>query len=122
MPHSYFYDKYLQSYDFYCNSMQQRICLAGRRVKQVFIYGNMALFIISYCCVTCCLLSHVFSAGNNLLAVLSPLIIAVCNNPTKYQDERLQAAASLALAKYMLVRWVRASEDTQLWNELSEMC
>ncbi|KAI0222051.1 Condensin complex subunit 1 [Lamellibrachia satsuma] len=41
--------------------------------------------------------------GNNLLAVLSPVITAVCNNPTKYCDERLQAAASLALAKYMLV-------------------
>ena len=25
MPRSYFYDKYLQSYGFYCNSMQQRI-------------------------------------------------------------------------------------------------
>jgi len=27
VPHSYFYDKYLHSYEFYCNSMN------GRRVK-----------------------------------------------------------------------------------------
>ena len=33
MPHSFFYDKYLQSYDFYCNSIQHRI-FAGCRVKK----------------------------------------------------------------------------------------
>ena len=37
MPHSYCYDKYLQSYDFYyCNCMQQRI-FAGRSQGYKFI-------------------------------------------------------------------------------------
>jgi len=41
--------------------------------------------------------------GNSLLASLSPLIMTVCSNPTKYPDPDLRASASLALAKFMLV-------------------
>ena len=42
--------------------------------------------------------------GDNLLAVLRPLVVMVCGNQTKYSDPELRAAASLALAKFMLVR------------------
>jgi len=41
--------------------------------------------------------------GNTLLSCLSPLILTVCSNPTKYPDPDLRASASLALAKFMLV-------------------
>jgi len=41
--------------------------------------------------------------GTTLLACLSPLILTVCSNPTKYPDPDLRASASLALAKFMLV-------------------
>ena len=44
--------------------------------------------------------------GNNLLAVLRPLLVAVCSDQTKFPDKNLRSAASLALAKYMLVRYV----------------
>ena len=44
--------------------------------------------------------------GTNLLAVLRPLLVAVCNNQTKYPDPELRTAATLALAKFMMVRWV----------------
>ena len=40
MLHSYFYDKYLQSYDFYCNSMKQdfRWPVAGLRTIILMIF------------------------------------------------------------------------------------
>ncbi|XP_006814852.2 condensin complex subunit 1-like [Saccoglossus kowalevskii] len=41
--------------------------------------------------------------GNSLLAMLSPLITAVCSNHTKYSDSVLKTAAAMALAKFMLV-------------------
>lgn len=44
--------------------------------------------------------------GNNLLAKYAPLLIAVCSNQKKYPDQELRAAASLSLAKFMLVRLV----------------
>ena len=43
--------------------------------------------------------------GNNLLARLSVVIVTVATNPGKYPDPDLQASASLALAKYMMVRY-----------------
>ena len=42
--------------------------------------------------------------SSHLLAVISPLLITVCNNQVKYSDPNLRAAASLALAKFMMVR------------------
>jgi len=41
--------------------------------------------------------------GPTLLTALTPLILNVCSNPTKYPDPDLRASASLALAKFMLV-------------------
>ena len=45
-----------------------------------------------------------FSPGHTLLSLLRPLLVCVCSNPGKYSDPNLRAAASLALAKFMLVR------------------
>jgi len=41
--------------------------------------------------------------GPTLLTALTPLILNICSNPTKYPDPHLRASASLALAKFMLV-------------------
>lgn len=41
--------------------------------------------------------------GPTLLTSLTPLILTICSNPTKYPDPDLRASASLALAKFMLV-------------------
>ncbi|EDO34797.1 predicted protein, partial [Nematostella vectensis] len=41
--------------------------------------------------------------GQNLLSLLRPLIVCVVSNPSKFTDPKLQAAAALALAKFMLV-------------------
>lgn len=46
------------------------------------------------------------STGGTLLATLRPLLVRVCSNPVKFSDPNLRAAASLALAKFMLVRYV----------------
>ena len=48
--------------------------------------------------------SFLFYLGGNLLAKYAPLLIAVCSNQKKYPDQELRAAASLSLAKFMLVR------------------
>ena len=48
MPHSYLYDMYLHSYDFYCNSMQQRI-FPGRSQGCPFKNVNMAVVTDSHC-------------------------------------------------------------------------
>ena len=47
--------------------------------------------------------------GNTLLSKLHPLLVCVCSNPVKYSDPSLRASASLALAKFMLVRYVLSS-------------
>ena len=49
---------------------------------------------------------YLTSAGGTLLASLRPLLVCVCSNPVKYSDPNLRASASLALAKFMLVRYV----------------
>ncbi|CAH1774609.1 unnamed protein product [Owenia fusiformis] len=46
---------------------------------------------------------HDIVTGSNLLAVLKPLIVTVCNNQVKYPDPELRTAATLALAKFMMV-------------------
>jgi len=52
--------------------------------------------------------------GTNLLYLISPLILAVCKNPSKYKDPDLRASASLALSKYMLVSDEFCSAHLQL--------
>ena len=42
--------------------------------------------------------------GENLLGLLRPLLVSVCKNQVKYPEPELRAAASLALAKFMMVR------------------
>lgn len=42
-------------------------------------------------------------SGSSLMGVLAPLIVKICSSPAKYSDPALQAAASLALAKFMLI-------------------
>jgi len=54
-----------------------------------------------------------------LLASLRPLLVCVCNNPVKYSDPNLRASASLALAKFMLVRYVIDSLDPDHFDAAS---
>jgi len=44
------------------------------------------------------------SGSDTLLALLQPLIVAVCSNPSRYADSNLHSAATLALTKFMVVR------------------
>ena len=53
---------------------------------------------MSTCSIFCCV------SGNSLLSLFHPLLVSVCTKQAKYPEPGLQAAASLALAKYMLVR------------------
>ncbi|PNF15628.1 hypothetical protein B7P43_G15860 [Cryptotermes secundus] len=41
--------------------------------------------------------------GESLLAALSPLVVTICSNPNKYKNMKLQTAATLTLAKMMMV-------------------
>nr|XP_045604996.1 condensin complex subunit 1-like [Procambarus clarkii] len=52
--------------------------------------------------------------GDNLLATLRPMIWAVCSNPGKYPDPELRTAATLALAKFMMVSSDICEENLQL--------
>ena len=38
MPHSYFYDKYLQSYDFYCNTEIEAFCWPVAGLKSLLVF------------------------------------------------------------------------------------
>lgn len=42
-------------------------------------------------------------SGDNLLALIMPMVVCVCANPSKYPDKELRAAAVLALANCMMV-------------------
>ncbi len=42
--------------------------------------------------------------GSGMLTAFEPLIVTVVTNPSKYPSASLQASATLALAKYMLIR------------------
>lgn len=52
--------------------------------------------------------------SQNLLATFAPAIIEVCLHPHKYPDAKLRSAASLALAKFMLVSSEFCDEQLQL--------
>lgn len=47
--------------------------------------------------------TEVAGAGG-MLAAFEPLVVCVVSNPSKYSCERLQTAAALSLAKFMLIR------------------
>ena len=53
-------------------------------------------------------------SGNTLLAAFGPLLAAVCTNHNKYPDQELQTAASLALAKFMMVSSEFCDQHLQL--------
>ncbi|CAH3036153.1 unnamed protein product [Pocillopora meandrina] len=57
---------------------------------------------------------HEIVTGGTLLATLRPLLVHVCSNPVKFSDTNLRAAASLALAKFMLVSSEFCEEHLQL--------
>jgi condensin complex subunit 1 len=44
--------------------------------------------------------------GKNLLSVVRPLVVMVCAQPSKYPDQQLRMAATLALSRFMAVRSV----------------
>jgi len=52
--------------------------------------------------------------GNGLLAKFVPLVLDVCKHPDKYNNENLQAAASLALSKMMTVSSEFCEQSLQL--------
>ncbi|XP_060583069.1 condensin complex subunit 1-like isoform X2 [Ruditapes philippinarum] len=52
--------------------------------------------------------------GNTLLAAFGPLLEAVCSNHQKYPDTELQTAATLALAKFMMVSSEFCDQHLQL--------
>lgn len=57
---------------------------------------------------------EIVNAPGNLLTSFAPSIIEVCLYPHKYPDAKLRAAASLALAKFMLVSSEFCEEQLQL--------
>lgn len=57
---------------------------------------------------------HEIVTGGTLLATLRPLLVHVCSNPVKFSNTNLRAAASLALAKFMLVSSEFCEEHLQL--------
>ena len=54
---------------------------------------------------------HLVPGTTNLLALLQPIMLMVCNNPARFPDPKLQSAASLAMAKYMTVRQVSIKHE-----------
>jgi len=42
--------------------------------------------------------------SDTLLALLQPLIVAICSNPSKHSDPRICSTSTLALTKFMIVR------------------
>lgn len=55
-----------------------------------------------------------YPSGNTLLSAFGPLLEAVCSNHQKYPDTELQTAASLALAKFMMVSSEFCDQHLQL--------
>ncbi|KAJ8320625.1 hypothetical protein KUTeg_002212 [Tegillarca granosa] len=52
--------------------------------------------------------------GQTLLGVFGPLLVAVCTNQSKYNDPNLRTAATLAMAKFMLVSSTFCDNHLQL--------
>ena len=60
--------------------------------------------------------TEVGGAGG-LLSTFEPLIVGVVTNPSKYSCPILQTSASLALAKYMLIRYIHISCNTVVGSQ-----
>ena len=58
--------------------------------------------------------SEVVTSPDSLISLFLPLIQDICANPTKYPDPDLRSAASLALAKVMLISSMCCEEYLQL--------
>lgn len=52
--------------------------------------------------------------GNNLLGILGPLLVTICQNQTKYNSPELRTAATMALSKFMMVSSTFCEENLQL--------
>ncbi|XP_047488430.1 condensin complex subunit 1-like isoform X2 [Penaeus chinensis] len=52
--------------------------------------------------------------ADNLLALVKPVILAVCTNPAKYADAELRTASTLALAKFMMISSDLCEDNLQL--------
>ena len=57
---------------------------------------------------------EIVRGGENMLAVLWPLLYYVCTNPSKYEDTDLRTSSSLALAKFMMVSAECCEQNLQL--------
>ena len=58
--------------------------------------------------------------GDNLLSQLVPVISEICLNSAKYSNPKLKSAASLALAKFMLVSSEFCEDNLQVFFTLLE--
>lgn len=61
--------------------------------------------------------TEVGGAGG-LLVTFEPLIVGVVSNPSKYDCSSLQTSACLALAKYMLIRYILTINTPCSWAGL----
>ncbi|BHF59373.1 meiotic chromosome condensation [Sparganum proliferum] len=66
--------------------------------------------------------NEVLLQPDHMLARLLPLVVHVCTHQSKFSDPDLQAAASLALVKFMLVSAVVCERHLQLLFTLAERC
>jgi condensin complex subunit 1 len=58
--------------------------------------------------------TQIVTGNETLLAVLQPLVVAMCSNQSKYNDPDLSAAATLALTKFMVVSSEFCEQQLQL--------
>ena len=66
-------------------------------------------------------MSNIVCTGSNLLSSFTPLIVSICTNRNKYNHPDLQSSATLALTKFMLVRWVHLIKS-YMRNSLDDIC
>ncbi|CAG2222377.1 CAPD2 [Mytilus edulis] len=52
--------------------------------------------------------------GNNLLGILGPLLVTICQNQTKYSSPQLRTAATMAMSKFMMVSSTFCEDNLQL--------
>ena len=69
--------------------MSPSLSNANRVSNSLLILKNNDLFLLT---------------GNNLLGILGPLLVTICQNQTKYTSPELRTAATMALSKFMMVR------------------
>merc|ERR1711997_1137564 len=59
-------------------------------------------------------------SGDSLLGLFAPLLIDICSSPIKYPESKLRAAATLSLAKFMLISEKFCENNLQLLFTLLE--